>query len=116
MSLTLEEIKSLVEALGVIIPDLILEQRAQAEKFKVRQEKILAEAANKAADWKLKPKFDDLQKRWLEATGKQQFGPALELLDEAEQVLTQPDPLPEAPPAVTPEAANKAAAAGATPE
>ena len=97
VSLTLAQIKSLIEALGVQIPDLILEQRAQAEKIQERQQKILAEAAKKADDWKLKPKFDELQARWLKATDNHEFDLALQILDEAEHVLGQPDPPPEAP-------------------
>jgi hypothetical protein len=96
MSLTLAEIKSLIEALGVQIPDLILEQRAQAEKFQERQQKVLAEAANKAGDWKLKPKFDDLQVRWLKASDNNEFDLALQLLDDAEKLLGQADLPPEA--------------------
>ncbi len=89
MPLTLEETKSLIAALGVKIPDAVLEGKAQAEEFAARREKVLAEAGKKPADWGLKQSFDDLLKRAVELVGKQQFDPALKCLEEAEQLLRQ---------------------------
>jgi hypothetical protein len=94
--LTLEEIKSLVVALGVQIPEDILTQRAKAEEFSARREKVAAEGGAKPADWRLKANFDDTLKRAVDATGQQQFDAALKLLDEAGQLLQQPDTPPPA--------------------
>jgi len=98
MSLTLREIESLIAALGVNIPQAILVQRAKAEDYAARREKIIAEAATKAADWPLKGSFDDALSRAAESATQTQFDDALKLLDEAETILVQPDPPP--PPVV----------------
>jgi len=47
MPLTLDEIKSLVAALGVKIPEEILAQKAKAEEFKARREEMLKKAGIK---------------------------------------------------------------------
>ncbi len=110
MPLTLDELKSLIAALGVRIPDTVIDQKAKAEEFDARREKIVAEAAAKPADWRLKADFDDTVKRAVESAGQQQFEPALKLLDESEQILQQPDvapaPVVEPPPVPQPETAN----------
>ncbi len=112
MPLTLDEIKSLIGALGVKIPEDILVQKAKAEEFAARREKISAEASGKPGDWWLKTKFDDALKRADDSAGQKSFDAALKALDEAAQLLQQP----EAPP--TPEAVPAAAAqkTGAEPE
>lgn len=95
MPLTLTEIQSLIAALGVKIPEDILAQRAKAEEFTKRREKLAAEAGGKPAEWRLRAKFDDTLKRADDAAGKKQYDPALALLDEAGQLLQQPDISPE---------------------
>jgi hypothetical protein len=96
MPLSLEETKSLIAALGVNIADAILEAKAKAEDFKARQEKLAGEAGEKTADWQLKRQFDDLLKRAAELAGKQEFEAGLKLLDEAGQLLRQPESAPAA--------------------
>lgn len=95
MPLTLVEIQSLIAALGVKIPEDILAQKAKAEEFGKRREKVAADSRGKPADWWLKAKFDDTLKRADDSAGKKQYDPALALLDEAGQLLTQPDISPE---------------------
>jgi hypothetical protein len=100
MSLTLDEIKALVSALGAKIPEDIIAQRAKAEEFKTRRGKVAAEAGTKPDNWRLKQSFQEVLDRASESAGKQQFDSALQLLDEAEKLLLQPDapPEPEPPP------------------
>ena len=98
MPLTLDEIKSLIGALGVKIPEGILAQKVKAEEFKARREKVTAEADGKPADWRLKANFDEVLKRATEDADKKQFDLALKLLDEAGQLLQQPDVQPSASP------------------
>ena len=105
MPLTLDEIQSLIGALGVKIPADILEQKAKAEEFKVRREKVAAEAGGKPADWRLKAEFDALLARAVESAGQKQFDPAFKQLEQAEQLLQQPD----APPAPEPPSADSLA-------
>jgi hypothetical protein len=95
MPLNLIEIKSLIGALGVKIPDDILEQKAKAEEFEERQEKISAQASGKAVEWYLKAKYDTAFKAAEEAAGKKQFDAALKQLDECERLLKEPDLAPE---------------------
>jgi len=96
MPLTLDEVKSLIAALGVKIPEDILAQKAKAEEFKARRDKVAAEAGGKPADWRLKATFDDTLKRAAESAGQKQFDAALKLLDEAGQLLLQSDAPPPA--------------------
>jgi hypothetical protein len=98
MALTLEETNLLITVLGLKIADAILQQKAKAEQFKARQEKILADSAQKAADWPLKQEFDDLLKQALAAAGNQDFDAALKLLDDADMVLHRPEAPPPPPP------------------
>jgi len=58
MPLTLIEIKSLIGALGVKIPEDILQQKAKAEEFEERRKKIAAEAGDKAPEWHLRGKYE----------------------------------------------------------
>jgi len=95
MPLTLIEIKSLIGALGVKIPDDILQQKAKAEEFQERRKKIAAEAAGKAAEWYLKAKYDVALNAADEAAAKKQFDPAFKQLDECERLLKQPEIAPE---------------------
>ena len=97
MPLTLEETNLLVAVLGVRIPESVLAEKAKAEEFKVRREKVAAEAGGKPPDWRLKADFDSVLKRAAEAAGQKQFDAALTLLDEAGQLLQQPDAPPAAP-------------------
>jgi hypothetical protein len=105
MPLNLDEIKSLIGALGVKIPEDILVQKAKAEEFAARREKIAAEAGGKPADWWLKGRFDDALKGADDSASQKQFDSALKLLDEAGQLLQQPN---EPPPVTTPEAEGSA--------
>ena len=109
MPLTLAETNSLIAALGLKIPESLLEQKAKAEEFKARREKLTGEAAAKPADWRLKASFDDTLKRATQSAEQKQFGPAFKLLDAAAQMLRQPD-APPPPPAVAPEPATAPAA------
>jgi hypothetical protein len=105
MSLTLEETNSLVAALGVKIPESILVEKAKAEEFKLRRDKLAAEAGGKPADWRLKTDFDAVLKHAADAAGQKQFDAALKLLDKAGQLLQQPDappPTPEPEPTTAP--------------
>jgi len=95
MPLTLIEIKSLIGALGVKIPEDVLQQKAKAEEFEERRKKILGEVAGKAPEWHLKAKYDTALKAAEEAAGKKQFDAALKQLDECERLLQQPDLAPE---------------------
>ena len=54
MPLTLIEIKSLIGALGVKIPEDILQQKAKAEEFEDRRKKIVGEAGRQIAQVALK--------------------------------------------------------------
>lgn len=118
MPLTLEEAKSLGVALGVNIPSEILEQKEKAEEFKLRQEKITAQAGEKPGDWRLRQDFGTLLKQAAESAAKMAFAPALKLLDEAEQLFSQPDvaPEPEPVPTAPPEPATAPAASEAPAE
>lgn len=95
MPLTLVEINSLIAAIGVKIPEDILQQKAKAEEFEQRRKKITGEAGAKPAEWHLKAKHDSALKAADDAAGKKQFDPALKQLDECEQLLKQPDLAPE---------------------
>lgn len=81
MALTLEEAKSLIAALGVKIPEAILEQKAKAEEFQARRAKVVAAAGNKPANWQFKQKFNEVLHRAVESAGTQQLDAALKLLD-----------------------------------
>ena len=96
MPLTLDEVKSLIAALGVKIPEDILAHKAKAEEFKARRERVAAEAGGKPVGWRLKATFDDTLKRAAESAGQKQFDAALNLLDEAGQLLLQSDAPPPA--------------------
>jgi hypothetical protein len=108
MPLTLEEARSLITALGVKIAEDVLDRKAKAQEFKARQEKLAAEAGAKPADWRLRQDFDGVLKRAADAASKQDFATALKTLNEAGQLLQQPDappPPPPPPPAPEPVAA-----------
>ncbi len=96
MPLTLEETNLLIAVLGIKVPPAILKQKAKAEEFSQRREKVATQAGGKPAEWRLRAKFDDALKRADASAGQKQFDPALTLLDEAAQVLQQPDLSPEA--------------------
>jgi hypothetical protein len=98
MSLTLDEIKSLIGAIGIKVPEEILTRKEKAQEFAVRREKIAGEAGGKPDDWRLKGDFNDVINRAVASAVKQDFAAALGSLDEAEQLLQQPD----APPAPAP--------------
>jgi hypothetical protein len=115
MALTLDEIKSLIAAFGIDIPGTVLEQRAKAEEFEARREELAAKGAGKPDDWRLKNDFADTLKRAVESAGQQQFGPAFELLDEADQLLQQADAPPPPPPPPPPQADAQAATPVAPP-
>lgn len=95
MPLTLVEIQSLIAALGVKIPEDILAEKAKAEEFSKRREKVATEAGGKPADWRLRAKFADALKRADDSAGQKQFDAAFVRLDEAGQLLQQPDIDPE---------------------
>jgi hypothetical protein len=120
MALTLDEAKSLIAALGVSIPEALLDLKAKAVEFRKRREEVAAAASGKPADWRLKADFDDVLNRAAESAGQQQFEQAFKQLDEAGQLLQQPDvpPAPVAPaePATPQPAELKAAAAFDEPE
>ena len=97
MALTLNELQSLITALGLSIPENVLTQKAKAEEFKNRREKIAIDAAGKPDDWRLKKDFDDVLKRADAAAGQMQFEPAFEALDQGGRLLVQPDSLPTPP-------------------
>jgi hypothetical protein len=97
MPLTLDEIKSLIGALGVKVPDAILAEKTRAEEFRTRQDKIIAEAGSKPADWRLKANFDQVIKNAAQAAGQKQFDAAFKLLDQAGLLLQQPDSIPTPP-------------------
>jgi hypothetical protein len=106
MSLTLDEIKSLIGAIGIKVPEEILTRKEKAQEFAVRREKIAGEASGKPDDWRLKGDFNDIIKRAVASADKQDFAAALGSLDDAEQLLQQPDaPPPPAPPPTPPEPA-----------
>ena len=115
MSLTLDEIKSLVGAIGIKVPEEILTRKEKAQEFAVRREKITSEAGGKPADWRLKGEFEDVLQRAGASAGKQEFAAALGALDEAEKLLQQPDAPPPAPPPPTPAAAPEPVAAEVVP-
>jgi len=91
-------------------------RKIKAQEFAVRREKIAGEAKGKPDDWRLKGEFEDVLKRAGESAGKQEFTAALELLDEAEELLRQPvappapAAVPEPPPAPAPPVLETAAA------
>jgi hypothetical protein len=95
MPLTLNQIQSLMVAIGLNVPEDILQQKAKAEEFQARKEKITAAATAKGGDWRLKTSIEDVCKRASDAADKKQFDPALKLLDEADGILQQPDVSPE---------------------
>src|SRR5437868_11050699 len=98
MPLTLEETNSLVAALGVAVPPAVLTEKARAEEFTTRLKNTTAKASEKPADWWLKPKFDAAFKQASASAAARQFDPAFKGLDEANQLLLQPDAPPAAPP------------------
>jgi hypothetical protein len=102
MSLTLDEIKSLVGALGIKVPEDVLTRKAQAEEFAARRQQIAGEASGKPDDWRFKANFEEVLKRAAASASKQEFAAALALLDEAEKVLQQPDAPPAPPPPAAP--------------
>lgn len=108
MSLSLDEINSLVGALGIKVPEEILTRKVKAQEFAVRRGKIAGEGSGKPDDWRLKAEFEDVIKRAGQSAGKQEFSAALALLDEGERLLQQPDvaPAPPAPPVSEPVAAE----------
>jgi hypothetical protein len=95
MPLTLIEIKSLIGALGVKIPEDILQQKAKAEEFEERRKKVVGEAGSKASEWHLRANYDAALNAADEAVGKKQFDPALKHLDECDRLLQQPELAPE---------------------
>ena len=99
MPLTLNEIQSLIGALGLKVPVEIITERKRAEEIAARREKVVAARANKPADWRFNADFDTLLKRSSAAGDQKQFDPAIKLLEEAEQLLQRPD-APPAPPAL----------------
>src|SRR5690348_13223708 len=76
-----------------VAPDFI-ENKRRAQEFKIRQQELAAQGGSKPPDWPWHSKFDDALKRAADSAGQQQFVAALKLLDEAEQVLQQPDSVP----------------------
>jgi hypothetical protein len=92
MPLTFEEAKSLGVALGIKIPPEILEQKAKAEEFKARREKITLEAGQKPAEWRLRKDFEALLQGAISSAGQRHFETALKELTQSEQLLLQPDP------------------------
>ena len=115
MALTLDELKSLVGALGVKVPDDVLTRKEKAEQFAARREKVASEAGSKPDDWRLKGDFEDRLKRAAASAEKQQFEPAFALLDEAEQLFQQPDAPPAPPPVAPPPPAMEPAVAEVVP-
>jgi hypothetical protein len=95
MPLNLVEIKSLIGALGVKIPDDILQQKAKAEEFEERRKKIAGDAGSKAPEWYLKARYDAALKAADEASGKKQFVAAFKQLEECERLLKEPEIAPE---------------------
>src|SRR5882672_4854352 len=95
MPLNFIEIKSLIGALGVKIPDDILQQKAKAEEFEERRKNLLGEAGGKAPEWYLKAKYDAALKAADEAAGKKQFDAAFKQLEECDRLLKEPEIAPE---------------------
>jgi hypothetical protein len=91
MPFTLEQLDFLGVHLGVVIPAEFIENKRRAEEFKTRRETVGAEAGGKPDGWPSKAKFETLLKRADDAAEQNQFAPALKLLDEAQQLLHQPD-------------------------
>lgn len=116
MALTLDELKSLIGALGVKIPEDVLTRKAKAEEFAVRREKVASEAGGKPDDWRFKGDFEDTLKRAAGSAEKHQFEAAFALLDEAGQLLQQPDAAPTPPPEVAPPAPPPVPPAAPEPE
>jgi hypothetical protein len=97
MPLTLDEVKSLIGAFGLKVPEAVLEQKARAEEFQARQAKVAGEAGGKPAGWRLKADFDTVLNRAVAAAGQNQFDDAFKMLDEAGQLLQQADAPPPTP-------------------
>lgn len=110
MPFTLDQLEFLGVHVGVVIPPEFIEHKRRAEAFKTRREKIVVEAGGKPADWRLKADFDAALKAALDSAGNQKFDLALQNLDQAEQLLQQPEAAPEAAP--TSEAASGAVTGG----
>jgi hypothetical protein len=104
MPFTLDQLDFLSLHVGVVIPPEFIENKRRAEEFKARREKVSAEAVDKPDGWRLRANFDDLLKRADDSGVQKQFDAALKLLDEAAQLLQQPD-APPAEPEASPEAA-----------
>jgi hypothetical protein len=100
MPFTLEQLDFLGLHVGVVIPPEFLEHKRRAEEFKTRREAVTADAAGKPAAWRLKTDLDAVLLRAAEAAAQKQFNPAFKLLDEAEQLLKQPDLVPAPQPVV----------------
>jgi hypothetical protein len=115
MPFTLEQLDFLGVHVGVVIPPEFIENKRRAEEFKARREKLTAEAGGKPADWRLKTGFDEALKRAVDAAGQREFDAALKLLDEAGDLLRQPDapppPIATSPPTAAPAQADVPASA-----
>ncbi len=109
MPLTLEELQSLVTSLGVQVPANILAEKAKNEEFKTRLRQVMAESSSKPEDWRLKGDFTGALHRATESAKGKKFDDAFKLLDEAEQLLQQPDTAPPPVPEPEPPQAKTAA-------
>ena len=94
MPFTLEQLDFLAVHIGLQIAPEFIENKRRAQEFKTRQEELTAQAGSKPPDWHLHAKFADALKRAADSASQQQFVAALKLLDEAEQLLQQPDSAP----------------------
>lgn len=94
MPFTLEQLDFLALHFGLQIPTEFIENKRRAQEFKTRLQKLAAQAGSKPADWQLRSKLDEVLKRAADSASQQEFVAALKLLDEAEQVLQQPDSAP----------------------
>lgn len=109
MPLTLDELQSLVTSLGVQVPANVLAEKAKTEEFKTRLKQIMAESGSKPEDWRLKGEFTGALHHATEAAKGKQFDAAFKQLDEAEQMLQQPDTVPELEPVAEPQVKTTAA-------
>lgn len=105
MAYSLEQLEFLQVHIGVAIPPTHLENKRREAEFQTRREKVTADSGAKGDAWGLRAQFDGLLRGAADNAGKKKFDVALQLIDQAEALLTQPEPEPAPAPTVEAQAA-----------
>ncbi len=97
MAYSLDQLEFLQLHIGVAIPPDYVENKRREVEFHTRQKRVTADSSVKADTWGHRAQFDGLLRGAADNAGKKKFDVALQLIDQAEALLTQPDPPPPAP-------------------